>query len=201
MTDTAWDDNGFALPAEPGTSTSFWGMAMFILTEATLFTLLLLSYFYLRFNASRVWPPDGIEPPKLALPIVMTVILLSSSIPMFLATSAMHRGRVASTRMWLAISFLLGLAFVVLQGVEYADKLQHFTPRTDVYGSIFFTITGFHGAHVIGGLLLNLWASLRARKTIVDGRSATIEAAALYWHFVDVVWIAIFVSLYIGVAR
>jgi heme/copper-type cytochrome/quinol oxidase subunit 3 len=179
----------------------WWGMVLFIAVEATLFALLLASYFYLRFRSGPVWPPDGIEDPKLKLVLIMSAVLWSSSVPVHLAHSAAKRGRQRTLRVCLALGFVLGAAFLVLQGaVEYPDILRHeFTPRTDAYGSMFFTITGLHGAHVLVGLLMNAWTQLRAWQGAFDEhRHVTVQNFVMYWHFVDVVWVFVLATLYLS---
>jgi cytochrome c oxidase subunit III len=193
-----------ALPRAPvgvegGRSTGYWGMVLLIFTEATLFAILLTSYFYLRFQGSPVWPPDGIRKPELTLIAVMTPILLLSSGPMHWAELSIKKGNVGRLRLGLLITFLMGGAFLILQGFEYHTTLREFTPRTDVYGSLFFTITGFHGVHVAVGLLMNLWLQWSAaRGRFSAERHLAVENVTLYWHFVDAVWVFILVSLYLS---
>ena len=179
----------------------WWGMVLFIAVEATVFALLLASYFYLRFRSGPVWPPDGIEDPKLKLVLIMSAILWSSSVPVHLAHSAAKRGKQGTLRACLAIGFVLGAAFLVLQcAKEYPDIARHeFTPRTNAYGSMFFTITGLHGAHVFVGLLMNAWTQLRAWQGAFDEhRHTTVQNFVMYWHFVDVVWIFVLTTLYLS---
>jgi cytochrome c oxidase subunit III len=184
---------------EPTTGTM--GMLLFILTEAALFGTFIVSYFFLRFQASPTWPPAGIDRPDLFLPSIMTVVLLSSSVPMHVADVGIRRGRRRRLRVGLLASFVLGAAFLGMQGVEYSQALAGFGPGTHAYGSLFFMITGFHGSHVAVGLLLNMWVQVRAAQGLYGPeRHATVRNVALYWHFVDVVWIAIFASLYLGPA-
>jgi heme/copper-type cytochrome/quinol oxidase subunit 3 len=181
-------------------SFGWWGVVWLIATEATLFAMLIASYFYVRFRSGEIWPPDGIEEPKLALPIVMSVILLSSSIPVHMAERGAKKGNDKALRYGLGIGWLLGAVFLALTwGVEWPEVLHEFGPTTNVYGSMFFTITGFHGAHVLGGLAFSLWAQVRAWKgAFGPERHSTIENFTLYWHFVDVVWIAVMLTLYIS---
>ena len=183
------------------TNFGWWGMVLFIAVEATLFALLLASYFYLRFRSGPVWPPDGIEDPKLTLVLIMSVILWSSSLPVHLAHSAIKRGRQRTLRVCLALGFLLGAAFLALQClVEYPDIAHHeFTPRTNAYGSMFFTITGLHGAHVLVGLLMNAWTQLRVWQwAFEEHRHTTVQIFIMYWHFVDVVWVFVLATLYLS---
>ena len=180
-------------------SPAWWGMVWLIATEATLFAGLLASYFFLRFKSGPVWPPPPLDKPSLAGPVIMTVILLSSSVPMHLADMGIRKGRQSRLKIGLLLCFLLGAVFLSLQVIEYGEKLQEFTPRTNVYGSLFYTITGFHGFHVFVGLVLNAWTQVRAWKGHFDDRRhVTVQNVALYWHFVDVVWIFVFLSLYLS---
>jgi heme/copper-type cytochrome/quinol oxidase subunit 3 len=97
------------------------------------------------------------------------------------------------------MTFAMGSTFLGLQGIEYVDKLKEVTPRTDIYGSLFFTITGFHGIHVLVGLLLNLWLQFYAWKGRFSAeRYLPVENVVMYWHFVDAVWVFIFASLYLA---
>jgi len=176
----------------------WWGMLLLIATEATLFAVLLASYFYIRFESGPEWPPDGIEAPKLLLAVVMTVLLTASSVPMWWSLRSIRRGRRSGLVAGLLGSFLLGALFLLVQAAEYRDELDHFKPQTDAYGSMFFTITGLHAAHVAAGLLLVLWTSFHgARGSFSARRHTTVRATALYWHFMPVSWFAIFLVLYL----
>jgi heme/copper-type cytochrome/quinol oxidase subunit 3 len=186
---------------KPGKPAGWWGMVFFITTEATLFALLIASYFYLRFQSGPTWPPGDIASPSLGLPLVMSAILLSSSLPMHLAETGIRKGNVARLKWGLALTFILGVTFLGLQlGVEYVQALREFDPTTNVYGSLFFTLTGFHGAHVLVGLLMNVWNQVRAWKGHYDDGAdhLHVETAAMYWHFVDVVWIFVLLTIYIS---
>jgi len=175
----------------------YWGMWGLITTEALLFSTLFASYFYLRFRA-HTWPPRGIAPPDLVLPLIMTVILWSSSIPVHLADHAIKHGNQKGLRYGLLAGWVLGATFLGLQlFVEYPSTLKLFTPRTNSYGSLFFTITGFHGFHVIVGLLLSIWVQIRAWQGAFDEhRHLTVHNFAMYWHFVDTVWLFVLLTIY-----
>ena len=182
--------------AEGARSTAWWGMVWFIAAELALFGTFLASYFYLRFQASS-WPPEGIEQPDLVIAAIMTALLLSSSVPMWLGERAIRRGDVSALRLGLALSMALGLAFLGVAAYEFATAT--FSWRTDAYGSLFIFITGFHAAHVVGGLMMNGFVQARAGRGHFDAEHhAAVEVTALYWHFVDAVWIAIVLSLYVS---
>ena len=182
-------------------ATAWWGMVLFICVEATLFAILVASYFFLRFRSGPVWPPDGIAKPELPLPLVMSAILWSSSIPVHLALRAARRGHQRMLRLGLALGFVLGAAFLLLQvAVESPKTLQHhFTPRPDAYGSMFFTLTGLHGSHVLVGLVGSVWVQVRAWRGAFDAhRHVSVENFTLYWHLVDVVWLFVLATLYLS---
>ena len=181
-------------------SYGWWGMAWLIATEATLFAALIATYFYLRFKSGPVWPPDGIAKPDLALPLVMSVILLSSSIPVHIADAGIKRGDQKRLRWGLALGFVLGAIFLAITwGIEWPEKLDEFRPTTNAYGSLFFTITGFHSAHVAVGLLISAWTQVRAWKGAFDERRhMTVQNFSMYWHFVDVVWLFVLATIYLS---
>ena len=163
------------------------------------FTILLTSYWYLRFRHGPVWPPDGIAKPDLILVGIMTPILLLSSAPMHWAELGIRKGRVWQLRLGLSLTFVLGATFLTLQSIEYLSKVKEFTPRTDVYGTLFFTITGFHGFHVFVGLVMNVWLQYYTwRGRFGAEQHLPVEVVALYWHFVDAVWIFIFATIYLS---
>ncbi len=170
-------------------------MALLIATEASLFAYLLFSYFYLAARSGGAWPPVG--PPALRVALPNTAILLSSSAVLWWAERAMRNGQQTRTQWALGATILLGAVFLVLQGVEYSR--QPMTPASSAYGSAFFTITGLHGAHVFVGLMmLSLVLVMLLKGKLSDARRHYLSNAAMYWHFVDAVWIAVFTSLYVA---
>lgn len=193
------DVAGYALPLEgrsdrpPG----WWGMLAFITTEAMLFASLLIAYFYIRVR-SPAWPLGGIRPPELTLASINTAVLLSSSAAMYYGETGLRKGQRGRLKLGLALALVLGAVFLGLQLLEYSHT--EFTPRTNAYGSLFFTITGFHGIHVLIGLLMNAVVQLWIWLGYLDTpRALAVRNMALYWHFVDAVWIFVFASLYLSV--
>jgi cytochrome c oxidase subunit III len=193
---------GELLPARYGGARAFgwWGMVWLIATEATLFALLIASYFYLRFRFGPPWPPDGIENPKLGLPLLMTVVLWSSSPCVHLAERGIRAGSQRRLRLGLAAGWVLGATFLVLTfAVEWPTTLKEFGPTTNAYGSMFFTITGFHAAHVVVGLLMSAWVQVWAARGLYDReRHLSVENFAMYWQFVDAVWAFVLLAVYIS---
>jgi heme/copper-type cytochrome/quinol oxidase subunit 3 len=173
-------------------------MTLFLINEGTLFACLVSSYFYLALR-NPAWPPAGVEKPSLPIPAVMTALLLSSSGVLVIAERGFAARRRLRYRVGVLLTIALGTAFLVLQGVEYADKLERLRPSQNSYASLFYTITGLHGVHVAFGLLFLLWALLReVRNTAHPPKSLAISNASWYWHFVDGVWLVIVTSLYLS---
>lgn len=176
-------------------STGLWGMLTLILTEAALFAYLLFSYFYVASQAPGRWPPFG--QPSLTLASINTVILLASSVCVWAAERGAKRGAAGQSIAGLAAAFLLGVLFIALQLVEWHGK--PFGLTTDPYGSLFFTITGFHMLHVaVGVVMLAVLLAWQLLGYFSARRHAPLSIGALYWHFVDVVWLAVFSALYLS---
>jgi len=175
-------------------ASGWWGMAMLIATEATLFAYLLFSYFYLASHAPPPWPSGG--PPSLTLAIPGTLVLIAGSVTMWWGERGIKQGRRGQLAAGLILSMILGLAFIILEGKEWAAK--PFTLSTNVYSSLYFTITGFHLAHVVAGLLmlavLLLWTML---DHFDENRHSAVSTGVIYWHFVTAVWLAVFFTFYI----
>lgn len=187
-----------AMDPLPGTEIGRSGMVLFLVNEATLFASLISSYFFLAV-ASAAWPPAGIGRPSLTLPLIMTAALLSSSGVLVYAERELERGNRSRYRAGVAVTVLLGTTFLLLQAKEYAVKLVEVRPTASAYGSLFFTITGLHGAHVAFGLLFLVWSLLASvKRPSLPERSLAIRNASLYWHFVDGVWLVILTSLYLS---
>jgi cytochrome c oxidase subunit 3 len=171
------------------------GVKLGILSEVMLFAALFAAYFVIR-SESGGWPPEGHERPELLLPGLNTLLLLSSSVTMQLAVRAIGRGDVAGMRRWLRGTLVLGSIFILVQGYEFATN--GFGLDAGVFGSTFYTLTGFHGAHVLAGLGFMSIVALRARRGLISKEHHTaVEAASYYWHFVDAVWVVLFSTLYV----
>jgi cytochrome c oxidase subunit 3 len=177
-------------------SPASWGMALVILTEGIFFSLLFTSYFYIR-DASPSWPQGHLETPELRIPIINTFILLGSSIPVALADVAIRRGSRVGLGIGYLIAFVMGAIFLALQVHEYG-RLP-FGRGENAYASFFYLITGFHGAHVAGALLINAYVQAQNLVGLVnERRHLVVQNASLYWHFVDVVWVFVFAVVYVS---
>ena len=174
----------------PGRPVAWWGMVVTIMTEAMIFAALISSYFFLR-AASKQWPLGGIELPELRDSTIFSVVLWGSSVPMLWAERGIRRGHLGALRAGLLLSFLMGAAFIVHTADDF-QKLR-FGWRDNAYGSIFYATVGLHAAHVVIGLLMSLVVQLKAwQGRFSSERHLTVEVYALYWHFVDAVWLFVF---------
>ena len=170
----------------------WWGMAVFVATEATLFGTLIGSYFDLRFKAAH-WPPAGVPDPKVAVPVVLTAVLVATSLPMQLALVCARRRLAGLTSLALFVALVVQCGYLAIQIHLYVEDLHHFSPSTTAYGSIYFTLVGAHHAHVFVGILLNAWLLLRFATGVTPYRLVGLQSVAFYWHFVNV--LAVIVTL------
>ncbi len=185
------------VPARPGYSVGVWGMAAVIATEAFIFLALLAAYFFLRAS-SPAWPQGGLHAPELYPAWIFSIVLLASSIPIFAAESAIKRERIRVVQVALALSFLMGSAFLANEAWEWAHL--DFSWTHNAYASSFYVITGLHGIHVLVGLLMNAQVQAKtAMGKLSARRHVSLQVFGMYWHFVDVVWIFVFSSLYLSV--
>jgi cytochrome c oxidase subunit 3 len=176
--------------ARRGPSTAWWGMAMFVATEATLFAILIGTYFYLRFK-NAPWPPRGIPEPTVALPLAMLVLLVATSVPIQLASRAGKAGRLAAVRVFLLLALLGQAAYLAISIHQYAADLRKFTPQTHAYGSIYYTLLGADHAHICIGLLFSLWLLAKLVRGMTLYRLNALQAIAFYWHAVNVLTVVV----------
>nr|ACK86653.1 cytochrome c oxidase subunit III [Paracyclopina nana] len=177
-----------------------WGMVLFITSEVMFF----LSFFWAFFHSSLApnielggaWPPAGIQAfNALGVPLMNTVILLSSGVSVTWSHHAIMHGNLTQAKLSLMITILLGAYFTFIQLLEYSEA--PFSFADSAYGSTFFIATGFHGFHVLVGTLFLLVSFLRMTKCKFSSKHHFgFEAAAWYWHFVDVVWLFLFITIY-----
>ena len=207
-----------------------WGMGWFIFSEVMFFAAFFGALFYVRMFAipwlggegakgvsALLWPdfvatwpllnpPDSsIAGPEQVfspwqLPLVNTLILITSSITLTVAHEALKVGDRKTCRNWLTGTVLLGCCFIMIQGVEYYEAYAHYgiTLEAGIFGATFFILTGFHGVHVIIGTLILAAMLVRIIKGHFGGENHFgFEASCWYWHFVDVVWVGLFIFVYV----
>ena len=192
-------------PAEAeGTSNEYLGIVLFIVSEAVMFGAFFAQYFYNRI-LSEEWPnptglPAGFERvPYFPLPVILSVLLISSGFTAHWALNAIKRDDRDKFQGWLIVTILLGLGFLGGQAFEYYTLMavEHFTISSGIYGTVFFSLTGLHGLHVTVGVAVLIGVLVRAFMGHFSSRSYFgADGTILYWHFVDAVWIALYVALY-----
>ena len=179
-----------------GMPTALLGMLLFIASEVMFFGGLFATYFNAQATTPGHWgPPEGAPELELALAGALTVILVVSSFTMQFGVWAIRRGDTGKLKMWTGITLVLGILFLMGQLYDYSQL--GFGIADGVFGTTFYTLTGFHGAHVFGGavgLTIILARSLRGQFSAKN--HVAVEAVSIYWHFVDVVWIAVFSTIY-----
>jgi cytochrome c oxidase subunit III len=174
---------------------AMFGLWIFIAAEALFFGLLIAAYLYLRVR-SEVWPPPGTPQRDLVVPIANSFVLFSSGATMHAAHLAMKKGDTTLTRWGIIATMFLGAAFLCGQAFEYITA--GYGLSSGVLGSSFFTLTGFHGSHVFVGLVFLAMVFVKAGTGAYTAeRHLGVESSALYWHFVDTVWVALLTVLYL----
>ena len=193
-----------------------WGKAMmwiFLVSDTFIFTCFLTAYLNVRLTTTEPWPLQseifalsfgGGEPIPLILIALMTFILITSSGTMALAVNMGYRNDKIKAFWLLCATAALGVSFVGMQAFEWSKLIEEGVRPwgnpfgAAQFGSVFFMITGFHGAHVTGGVIYLLWVAFRVKRGYYDKRGFEIvEIAGLYWHFVDLVWVFIFAFFYL----
>ena len=175
------------------------GMLLFIISEVMVFGAFFTAYFFIRVVQGEQWFPfDEFALPK-AVAGVNTAILLSSSLTMHWALESIKRGSRNGMRAGLLLTTLLGLTFLFVQINEYVTLTgEGLTPQAFAQGSIFYGLTGLHGAHVFVGLTILAFATIRAfRGHFTPEHHHGVEIPGIYWHFVDVMWIVVYATVYL----
>ncbi len=177
-------------------SRGYVAMSSLIVAESAIFTIFVVAYlYYLGRDVSGPTPREVLE-----LPIFGTVCLLSSSFFIYLAEHAITVGKMGAFKLWWAVTIVLGLIFIIGTGVEW-DKLithDHLTIATNLFGTTFYSLVGLHASHVIIGLIMLLITLVFALTGKLNPTHAErVKVLALYWHFVDAVWVVVFTVVYI----
>lgn len=168
----------------------WWGAVLLIATEATLFSCLIATYFYLRFKSVE-WPLGGIEKPSVALPLALTALLVASVVPMAASVRAAKRGRAGLAWWLLAAATAIQAVYLGLQIHLFVGDLGSFSPSDNAYASIYFVLPGIHQLHVAIGLLIDAWLLAKLSGGLTNYRLVALRVAALYWYFVAAVAIPV----------
>jgi cytochrome c oxidase subunit 3 len=181
-----------------GHGLNWWGMIFFIASEALIFANLIAAYLYLEIRKGSWTLPSG-DHLDVVYPAFNTIILLSSSIPAILARRGIAKGNRRQLLLGLLGAMILGTIFLGGQIYEYTNLFaQNFNPQYQTFGSAFFTLTGFHGLHVTVGIIFVLIVFIRSlRGNFTPKKYFGVEAAEMYWHFVDLVWVFVFSTVYL----
>ena len=167
-----------------GPSVAFWGMAMLVASEATLFGTFIGTYYYLRFTNAH-WPPPGTPEPRVVVPLIMVGILATTSLPMQLAAMAVRRARLWTARFLLVWALVVQCGYLVYEIHDYVDQLHRSVPQDNAYSSIYYTLLGADHAHVAIGILLVAWLLWKLLRGLTMYRLNAVQVVAFYWHAVN----------------
>ncbi len=185
--------------ADTGLNNVKLGIWLFLASEVMLFGALFSSYIILRTGADT-WPL-GATILNVPLATLNTVVLIGSSVTMVMSWASLKMDNFPKYRLYMGATVALAFVFLIVKYFEYTAKFEHgLWPRTNTFLAIYFTMTGLHGLHVIGGIVVNTYLLLpgaKMWKTQRERFTNRVEAAGLYWHFVDLVWIFLFPVLYL----
>jgi cytochrome c oxidase subunit 3 len=171
------------------------GILLFIISEAMLFGSFFTAYFFIRVVQNTAWPPAPFEFPK-TVALMNTFVLVSSSFTMHYALHSIKRGNRVGLQVGLLVTFLMGATFLSTQINEYFKA--GFSIHDGAFASVFYGLTGLHGAHVFVGLTLLSISNIRTlRGHFTPQAHMGVEATGIYWHFVDIMWIIVFLTVYI----
>ncbi|MGO9319604.1 MAG: heme-copper oxidase subunit III [Solirubrobacteraceae bacterium] len=171
------------------------GMLLFIISEVMIFGAFFTAYFFIRLAEGEPWPAPGTHLP-VPVAFVNTLILVSSSFTLHWAETSIKRGNRFGLKAGMLSTFLLGCTFLFIQINEYANI--GFAPQDHAQQTIFYSLTGLHGAHVLIGLLILLSVTVRAfRGHYSPDSHRGVDVPGIYWHFVDIMWIVVFTTVYI----
>jgi len=175
------------------------GVWLFLASEVMLFGALFSSYILLRVGSDS-WP-DGSELLNVPLAMLNTFILIISSMTVVMGWTSLKLGENGKAKIYLWATVLLACGFLIVKGFEYGDKFSHhISPATNNFYAVYFTLTGLHGLHVIGGIVVFVYLLTSGSKLLEENPeyyTNRIECTGLYWHFVDLVWIFLFPALYL----
>jgi heme/copper-type cytochrome/quinol oxidase subunit 3 len=182
-----------------GVTNAKLGIWIFLASEVMLFGGLFSAYILLRVGAVE-WP-HGASVLNVPLATVNTMVLITSSVTMVMAWASLMLNKVGKFRLYMSSTILLAIVFLIIKAFEYGAKFEHHHfPSTNNFYATYFTLTGLHGLHILGGVFVNTYLLLKVGKEFKENSkkfTGRVEAAGLYWHFVDLVWIFLFPVLYL----
>ncbi|MCB0417388.1 MAG: cytochrome c oxidase subunit 3 [Bdellovibrionaceae bacterium] len=182
-----------------GVTNAKFGIWLFLASEVMLFGALFSTYIVLRVGA-ETWP-HGSEYLSVPWAFANTVVLITSSLTMVMSWAALQMNNFAKYKKYMGATVLLSFGFLIIKYIEYSAKFHHgYFPANNTFLAIYFTMTGLHGLHVIGGIIVNgylLFPGSKMWSTEPERFAGRVECAGLYWHFVDLVWIFLFPVLYL----
>jgi cytochrome c oxidase subunit 3 len=174
----------------------WWGIVGLITVEMTVFATLIASFFYIQSN-HVVWPPSGTSPPGLLLPTIATLVLVASVIPIYFADKAIQKGNAEPLKTLPLVSVVLALGFLLIKAYEYSHI--GFRWDTHSYGSLVWTMMGFHTAHVLAVILKTFVLIYLARRNYFNfERRIAVTVNGIYWYFVAIVWMPLYLTIYFG---
>ncbi|MEM7232172.1 MAG: cytochrome c oxidase subunit 3 [Planctomycetota bacterium] len=177
------------------------GIWLFLASEVMLFGALFSTYIFLRVSNPGPWPPAGTPDLSVLLALFNTFVLITSSVTMVMAWASLKAKNPVDARRNILFTVILALVFMVIKSIEYYGKFSHDVgPSTNVFLGLYFTMTGLHGIHVLGGVVvLGYFAGpgMKMWETEPERFTNRIEITGLYWHFVDLVWIFLFPAIYL----
>ncbi|MEE8574194.1 MAG: heme-copper oxidase subunit III [Thermodesulfobacteriota bacterium] len=169
-------------------------MPFFILAEAFIFVAFFAAYWVLRLLAPS-WPPEGTIEFEVMTPIIMTIILVTSSVTIHVAESKLERDDMGAFTLWLVVTIILGLVFFLISASEWKHLMHSgFNVKTNIFSTFFYSITGFHASHVLVGLVMFICILIPALSRNVS--KTFMKSASLYWHFVDLIWFFVVTQIY-----
>jgi heme/copper-type cytochrome/quinol oxidase subunit 3 len=180
-------------PRRPG----WWGLVLVLVADVSAFASLIASYYYTEFVTSHTWPPPGDPLPHLTKSTIMTCLLAASLVPMALADIGLKKGSRFRLMLGGLLTALLGGGFVYVELLEYLDELKTSWPTKDAYGSLFYTLTGFHVLHImLGVLFLLMMVAAAALGRMGRRHHIVVRLFALFWYTGVVIWVILYGVLY-----
>ena len=182
-------EHAHALPRRPRPQpvahpNGWWGTAIFVASEATLFGTFIGSYYYLRFGTPH-WPPSGTPEPRVVVPLILAGVLATTSLPMWLAARSVRRGGLWAARFLLVWALVVQVGYLVYEVHDYLHQLHRSVPQDNAYSSIYYTLLGADHVHVAVGALLVVWLLWKLLRGLTMYRLNAVQAVAFYWHAVN----------------